>query len=183
MKRRFLSFFANFESFFCQFLLAFFICVIMLQIIFRFFAIAAPWTEELARFAFLWFVLFGACHATRLGVFNCVTMQFKGAPCWLRKICLLASDLFWLVFSLILAWEGALAALRLVVHPYFAPALDINLAWIYAAFPASFLLMAFRIIQSAWFRLRNGLPPMSDESRFEADEKRLLNRLPKRGHD
>ena len=51
----------HFESYLCQFLLVFFVVVVFIQIILRFLDASLPWTEEIARFAFLWFILFGAC--------------------------------------------------------------------------------------------------------------------------
>ena len=54
----------HFESYLCQFLLVFFVVVVFIQIILRFLDASLPWTEEIARFAFIWFILFGACYAT-----------------------------------------------------------------------------------------------------------------------
>lgn len=147
VKKIILAFMDHFESYLCQFLLVFFVVVVFLQIILRFLDASLPWTEEIARFAFLWFILFGACYATRLCALNRVTLQFRKAPKWLANLCLFISDLIWLAFSLIMAWEGFKAVMDLREFPYYTPALDWDQSYVYLVFPISFLLMAIRIIQ------------------------------------
>ena len=137
----------HFESYLCQLLLVFFVVIVFMQIVLRALDMSLPWTEEIARFAFLWFILFGACYATRLCALNRVTIQFMKAPKWLSDGCLLLSDVAWLVFSLIMAYEGYRAVMDLREFPYATPALDWDLGMVYLVFPLSFLLMAIRIVQ------------------------------------
>lgn len=137
----------HFESFLCQFLLVFFVIVVFMQIILRFLDMSLSWTEEIARFAFIWFILFGACYATRLCALNRVTVQFLKLPKKVGDYCMLISDGVWLVFSIIMAYYGWLAVLDLQEFPYFTPALDWDLGKVYLVFPLSFTLMAIRIIQ------------------------------------
>lgn len=147
MKKFFLAFMDHFESYICQFLLVFFVVVVFMQIILRFVNASLPWTEEIARYAFLWFILFGASYATRLCALNRVTLQFMKAPKWFANLMLFISDMIWLVFSLIMAWEGYKAVMDLIEFPYATPALDWDLGYVYMVFPISFLLMAIRILQ------------------------------------
>lgn len=162
--KKFFPIFANFESWLCQFLLAALVSIIFLQIILRLFSISAPWTEELSRFVFLWFILFGACYAARLQVFNRVTAQFSSLTPKITIFFLSLADLLWIIFSLILAWEGFLTTLHLEEFPYFAPALNFNLFWVYLGFPASFLLMAIRIGQTALARIVTGQISLSESN-------------------
>ena len=141
------------ENCLCMILLSLFICLIFLQIILRQLEISLPWTEELARYSFLWFILFGACHAARLDSFNRVVFQLAFFPPKTVPYILIAGDIIWLVFSLVLAWQGFLAVLRLAEYPYYTPGLDWNLQYVYVAFPISFLLMSFRIIQQILTKL------------------------------
>ncbi len=147
MKRLILNLLDHFESYLCQFLLVFFVVVIFLQIVLRQMDMSLPWTEEIARFAFIWFILFGACYATRLCALNRVTLQFSKAPKWVGDLFLFIGDIIWIGFSLIMAWEGYLAVMELVEYPYATPALDWDLGKVYLVFPLSFLLMAIRIVQ------------------------------------
>lgn len=147
LKKAVLALLDHFESYVCQVLLVFFVITIFMQIILRAVGHSLHWTEEIARFAFIWFNLFGACYATRLAALNRVTMQFNKFPPVVGKVCLLIGDFIWLIFCLILAWYGYLAVLDLSEFPYHTPALDWDLSRIYLVFPISFLLMAVRIVQ------------------------------------
>lgn len=137
----------HFESYLCQALLVFFVGIIFLQIVLRQLNMSLPWTEEIARFAFLWFILFGSCYATRLCALNRVTLQFSKAPKWVENTFLFISDVIWIIFSLIMAWQGYLCVVDLVEFPYATPALDWDLGLVYMVFPLSFTLMAIRIVQ------------------------------------
>lgn len=141
------SFFDHFESYLCQILLVFFVTVIFMQIILRALSMSIPWTEEIARFAFIWFILFGACYATRLCALNRITIQFAKAPQWVINLCLLIGDFFWLIFSLVLAYYGYVTVLGIQEFPFYTPALGWDLSYVYLVFPLSFILMAIRIIQ------------------------------------
>lgn len=141
------NFMDHFESYLCQALLVFFVVVVFMQIILRFIDKSLPWTEEIARYAFIWFILFGACYATRLCALNRVTLQFAKAPKAVTDAFLFISDMIWLAFSLALAWQGYLAVMDLREFPYATPALDWDLGTVYLVFPLSFLLMAIRIVQ------------------------------------
>jgi TRAP-type C4-dicarboxylate transport system permease small subunit len=147
LKRTVAALLDHFESYLCQFLLAFFVITIFAQIILRAVGHSLHWTEEIARFAFIWFILFGACHATRLSAMNRVSMHLAKAPPAVGRLCLLAGDLIWIVFCLIMARQGYLAVMDLSEFPYHTPALGWDMAKIYLVFPVSFLLMAARIVQ------------------------------------
>lgn len=146
-KKAVMAFMDHFESYLCQFLLVFFVIVIFLQIVLRQINMSLSWTEEIARFAFIWFILFGACYATRLCALNRVTVQFMKAPQWVTNAFLFLGDVIWVVFSLVMAYYGYLAVLDLREFPYYTPALDWDLGYVYLVFPLSFTLMAIRIIQ------------------------------------
>ncbi len=146
-KKAVLAFFDHFESYLCQILLVFFVVIIFMQIVLRAINQSLPWTEEIARFAFIWFILFGACYATRLCALNRVTVQFMKAPTWVLNSFLLVGDLLWLGFAGVMAWYGYLAVLDLQEFSYYTPALDWDLGYVYLVFPVSFTLMCIRIVQ------------------------------------
>ncbi len=53
----------------------------------------------------------------------------------------------WLIFSVIMAYQGYIAVLDLREFPYATPALNWDLGYVYLVFPLSFTLMAIRILQ------------------------------------
>ena len=147
LKKVFLAFMDHFESYICQVLLIFFVVIIFLQIVLRALDSSLYWTEEIARFAFIWFILFGASYATRLAALNRVTMQFAKFPPIVGNICMFIGDLFWFAFCLVMAWYGYLAVMDLSEFPYSTPALNWDLGKVYLVFPITFTLMAIRIVQ------------------------------------
>ncbi len=147
LKKFLLAFMDHFESYICQFLLVFFVVTIFMQIILRAIDQSLYWTEEIARFAFIWFILFGASYATRLSALNRVTMQFNKFPPVVATVCIFIGDIFWICFSLAMAWYGYKSIVDLAEFPYYTAALDWNLAYVYLIFPIAFSLMALRIIQ------------------------------------
>lgn len=95
-KKTLLVFLDNFEGYVSQILLAFFVCTLLLQIFLREFGHPLYWTEELARYSFVWFVFFGAAYAARLAAHNRVTIQFRPFPKWVGDVCMLLGDAAWL---------------------------------------------------------------------------------------
>lgn len=146
-KKTLLAFLDNFEGYVSQLLLAFFVCTLLLQIFLREFGHPLYWTEELARYSFVWFVFFGAAYAARLAAHNRVTIQFRPFPQWVGDACMLLGDAAWLVFNTVMVVEGLEVIQELREFPYATPALDWQLSSIYFIFPIAFTLISIRVIQ------------------------------------
>ena len=143
-----LSFFDNLERYVCQILLSFFVIILFLQIALRVcFNYVIPWSEEISRFAFVWFVFFGAAYAARLSAHNRVTIQFKLFPSIVQDVAIILTDIIWIAFNLILIKKSIEIIHDLTEFPYMSPALDWSMAYVYWIFPISFGLMTIRIIQ------------------------------------
>ena len=161
-----LKFLDNIESYICQILLVFFVCLLFLQIVLRivFSAIhslsqhfaflehyplpaSLPWGEELSRFAFVWFVFFGATYAARLAANNRVTFQFKIFPKIIGDISTLLADLVWIVFNCTMIYYSISVIKEGFEYPEYSPTLDWIMAYIFMIFPLAFSLMTIRIIQ------------------------------------
>lgn len=161
-----LKFLDNFESYICQILLVFFVCLLFLQIVLRlvfgfmdtlshyipffdFYDLPAslPWGEELSRFAFVWFVFFGATFAARLAAHNRVTFQFKIFPEIVGNISKLLSDLVWIAFNTAMIYFSIIVIKEGFEYPEYSPTLDWIMAYVFMIFPIAFFLMNIRIIQ------------------------------------
>lgn len=156
----------NLESYICQILLVFFVCLLFLQIVLRivFSAIdwlshyiaflgnyplpaSLPWGEELSRFAFVWFVFFGATYAARLAAHNRVTFQFKLFPKIVGDVSTLLSDIVWVGFNCMMVYYSINVIKEGFQFPEYSPTLDWIMAYIFMIFPVTFSLMSLRIIQ------------------------------------
>jgi TRAP-type C4-dicarboxylate transport system permease small subunit len=164
--RPILKFFDNFESYICQILLVFFVCLLFLQIVLRlvfgalhtlsqYFPILAhyplpasiPWGEELSRMSFVWFVFLGATYAARLAAHNRVTFQFKLFPKIVGDISTVFSDLVWIAFNCTMIYYSIIVIQEGFQYPEYSPTLDWIMAYVFMIFPIAFSLMTIRIIQ------------------------------------
>ena len=123
LKKVLLAILDNFEGYVSQVLLAFFVLILLLQIFLRQFGHPLYWTEELARYSFVWFVFFGASYAARLAAHNRVTIQFRPFPKWVGDACMLLSDGVWLFFNIVMVVESLTVIRELREFPYATPAL------------------------------------------------------------
>ncbi len=143
-----LKFLDKFESYVCQILLSFFVVILFLQIALRTcFNYVIPWSEEISRFAFVWFVFFGAAYAARLAAHNRVTIQFKLLPKIFQDIAIIITDIIWIGFNLVMIKKSVEVIRDLTEFPYMSPALEWSMAYVYWIFPISFGLMTIRVIQ------------------------------------
>ena len=134
-------------------LLVFFICLIFTQTVLRsVFSIVIPWSEEASRFAFVWFVFFGAAYAARLSAHNRVVIQFKLLPEWVGKYSMLITDILWLLFNGMMVKMSFVIIDDLREFPYMSPAMNLSMEYVYWIFPIAFTLMSLRILQVDYIR-------------------------------
>jgi TRAP-type C4-dicarboxylate transport system permease small subunit len=138
----------NIEGYLCKFFLSFFVILLFFQVIMRtVFQNSLAWSEEASRFAFVWFAFLGASYAARLGAHNRVTFQFKLFPKIVGDVSQLIADGIWLVFNAIMTVKSIEVIRDMMEYPFYSPALDIPMQYIYMLFPFTFTLMSIRIIQ------------------------------------
>ncbi|MCG8635538.1 MAG: TRAP transporter small permease [Desulfobacterales bacterium] len=153
-----LKFIDNFENYTCQFLLAFFVVLLFIQILLReFFSYSISWGEELATYLFVWFVFFGACYACRLGAHNRVTFQFKLLPRRLGVAIEAFADLVWIIFNcyfIYLSYTFVFVKMNLF---WKSQTMGIPMKYFYVVLPLAFVLMTLRVIQINYLRLIKGV--------------------------
>ncbi|SMC60246.1 TRAP-type C4-dicarboxylate transport system, small permease component [Desulfocicer vacuolatum DSM 3385] len=152
------KFLDNLENYICQFLLAFFVVLLFIQILLReFFEYSLSWGEELATYMFVWFVFFGACYACRLGAHNRVTFQFKIFPkkvaMWIEAF----SDLIWVGFNcyfIYLSYQFVFVKMNLF---WKSQTMGIPMKYVYMVLPISFVFMTVRVLQINYLKLVKGI--------------------------
>jgi TRAP-type C4-dicarboxylate transport system permease small subunit len=138
----------NIEGYLCKFFLSFFVILLFFQVIMRtVFQNSLAWSEEASRFAFVWFAFLGASYAARLGAHNRVTFQFKLFPKIVGDVSQIIADGIWLVFNAIMTVKSIEVIRDMMEFPFYSPALDIPMQYVYMLFPFTFTLMSVRIIQ------------------------------------
>ena len=117
---------------------------VCLQITFRYcFNIPLGWSEELARFSFVWVSFFGASALMRVREHVNVTVFVDNFPPRLQAACVLLANLCALVF----AYYFVAGGLSLTTNEWaqLAPAMQIPMGWVYVVIPVSASLMAIWI--------------------------------------
>jgi len=133
----------------CVLLFMAILVTMVLQVTFRY-LLAAPltWTEELARYLYIWACWLGAPVALRRGNHIVITVVSERLPPRLSRIVGLGTQTMALFFLVQLAIQGAILAVR--SHTVEAITLPIPWSMIYVAAPISAVLMLMETIEAAW---------------------------------
>ncbi|MBL6946071.1 MAG: TRAP transporter small permease [Rhodospirillales bacterium] len=120
--------------------------IVFLQVVFRY-ALDAPlgWSEELARFVFVWITFLGAANLVRLGEHVSVTTFVELFPRPVKMFSKVVGHLMVLLCSVMFLVGGIGITIKEWIQ--LSPALQIEMGWIYLVMPvASFLMMVWVIL-------------------------------------
>jgi len=121
------------------------IAVVLLQIVFRYVVQSSlSWSEELARYAFVWAIFLGASAATRRGQHIVMGAVVSVLPPGLQRAVALFAALVFIAFAALLAWLGVVLADH--ARPQVSTGLQISIAWVYAALPVGAALSLLHLV-------------------------------------
>lgn len=141
------KFLNNFEEYFVVWTMAIMTVLVFLQVVMRYvFSNSLSWSEEIARYIFLWLSWIGASYAVKERSHFRVEMFANAIKGKARKYYELAILLIWFVFSLFLTWYGTQLILFLIENGQISAATEINMAIPYASVPVGCGLMCVRLI-------------------------------------
>lgn len=123
------------------------------------------WSEELSRFFFVWLVYISAALAAKHRSHIRVELIDQLLPRSLAKWTGLLSDLLWIGFALVVAFQGYNVAMMIMGHGQLSPAVQLPMGWIYLIIPFGFALIAFRVAQGVVARFK-GEHELSDEEKL-----------------
>jgi TRAP-type C4-dicarboxylate transport system permease small subunit len=148
--------FDDIEEWFLVISIALNVLLVFYQVVMRYvFRNSISWSEELARYMFLWYSWVGTSYAVRKAGHLRVEMlanAFKGKNRDRFEILVLS---IWLGFSLFLTYEGALMTRFVMERGQTSAALEIPMAFAYASVPVGCGLMALRLVGSLRESFRN----------------------------
>ncbi|GIT89408.1 TRAP transporter small permease [Roseobacter sp. OBYS 0001] len=113
------------------------------QVITRFvFGVPSTWSEVITRSAMIWSVFLGVAVAVRHGAMISVDVIQNALPRRLGLLLFVIANSASLIFFTVLFWQGWLMTERVV--PQRLAALEVSIAWVYAALPVGsvFILIA-----------------------------------------
>ena len=128
--------------------MGYFVFAIVIEVIARLLKVSAPWTEETARYAFIWMTLVGSAVAAKRGLHVRVDILEIYAPKKLKPVIHWICMFLFLVFTVILFVVGLQVCMNVVKNPQKTAVLKISTVWVYAALPVGMFLTSFRLIQN-----------------------------------
>ncbi len=112
------------------------------------------WSEELARYLFIWATYVGLSYGVRQRAHIRVTAGIG----WLSPRGRLGVDLLthliFATFAVIVIWQGLIMTAKITRFGQTSSSLGIPMAWVYGAPIAGFGLVILRLLQQAWTDLR-----------------------------
>jgi C4-dicarboxylate transporter DctQ subunit len=134
-------------------LMAAMILDIFVQVVFRYgMESSLSWSEELARYLFVWVIFIGTSVAVRRGQHIAMTAIAEALPEPVRSFATALALIAFISFLLLLVW----ACIPLIANARFTVSseLEIPIAWVYAAAPIGSLLSVLhlvnRLVQVIW---------------------------------
>jgi len=145
----------HFEEYLLVWSLMFSVALVFFQIVMRYvFSHSLSWTEELARYLFLWQVWLGASFAVKKRAHLKITVltdSLSGLP---KKRVELLALILWFSVSFFLAYSGGKLALLLLQRGQVSPAMRMPMGYAYASVPIGCSLMCIRLLEQLWLTVR-----------------------------
>lgn len=147
----------NLEEYILVYSMMFSVALVFIQVVMRYvFSNSLSWSEELARYIFLWQIWLGASYAVkehrhlRIEVVKDLIKSRKGKLCFEIFVTLL-----WLGFSIFMVYEGGTLTKVLMRRGQVSPAMRIPMAYAYASVPVGCALMSARLCAEIVKYIRN----------------------------
>jgi len=139
----------RFEEIILVAILAIMVILVFMQVCMRYvFQASLSWSEELARYMFLWIIWLGAAYATKEGSHISLDFITSRLP---RKGQLVTSTLkyfIWISFTIFIAYISWKLTFLIFQRGQVSAALRIPMGFAYASIPFGMTLMLFRIIEN-----------------------------------
>lgn len=146
----------KFEEYFLAVTLIFSVVLIFLQVIMRYvFSNSLSWTEELARYLFLWQIWVGASFAVKRGKHLKADIVRSFIPKDKHYYLDLVATVIWLAFSVFLTYKSSALVSKISQVGQLSAALRLPMKYAYASVPAGCYLMSIRLIQKLYLENRN----------------------------
>ena len=123
--------------------------IICLQVVTRYFLeTSLAWSEELARYMFIWMIYTGISCGVKKRKHICVDALYNLLPVGKGRMLLAyVGDALFLFFTLFVLNRGVEVFLRIVASGQHSPACELPMWVVYGALPFGMALSSFRLLQ------------------------------------
>lgn len=119
------------------------------------------WSEELARYCFIWCTYLGVSYAVKTKAHICVEAAVAKLPVVARSWSRIVAHIIFIVFAALVVKEGYALTLKIFSFGQTSSALGLPMGWIYLAPTTGFGLVIFRLLQEIYKEvgvMRGGRP-------------------------
>lgn len=143
---------ANLEKYCCVVLMSVMTLIIFIQVVARYvFQNSLSWSEELARYIFIWLVYLGISYGCQMRKHIKIDAALGLFPKNLRKYIVIVGDLFFLAFAVYVAYTGFGYSIK---QTRVSSAMGIPFKYVYISTFVGFSLAVIRQIQTIIYRIR-----------------------------
>lgn len=129
------------------------VVVIFTQVVMRYvFSNSLPWSEEIARYAFVWMVYIGVSYGVKKNKHLSVDV-FSELLDYNGKIIIgIIANILFLIFALVITYFGMDIVARITRE---SAAMRLPMGWVYAAPLIGMILTSVRLIQNIWSQFKS----------------------------
>lgn len=150
----------NIELYICVFLMSFMTLLVFVQVIMRYvFNNSLSWSEELARYTFIWLIYIGISYGCKLRKHIKIDAALYLFPKKVRPYVVLLGDILFIAFAVYITYTGFFYSMEQIQFDMRSAALKIPYQYIYMSTVVGFGLATIREIQTIIYRvkcLKNG---------------------------
>ncbi len=147
--KKFLKVLNNFEEIFLLPSFCFSVALLFMQVVFRYvFKNSLTWSEELARYIFIWQLWIGISYCTKNGTHIRVTVLKDLLSAKANRILEVIVIIIWFAFGCFVIYQGYEVAMRIASFGQKSPAMQLPMVYAYMAIPVGATLMNIRLVQN-----------------------------------
>ena len=132
------------------------VVIVAMQVITRYLLkIPLPWSEEIARYMFLWLTWLGASYATKERRHVSIDVIYSKLKPTARVVCTIVFTVVWIVFLIMMAYLSLKLTASVASGGQIAVGSGLPM-WIpYASIPTGMFMMLFRLLQNCYHDIKN----------------------------
>lgn len=166
----------NAEMYVCIVLLGLFAVILFIQVVARYvFNNSLSWSEELARYLFIWLVFIGISYGAKQMKHLRIDVFLSIFPKKIRPYILILSDVIVLIFAAVVFYSACTTVSKYMKIHMASPAIGVPLWVVHSAAIVGYALTFIRQIQAIMWRL-NALkhPEIAEAAEKAAEEEEVI---------
>lgn len=142
----------NLEKMLCVVFLALMSIIIVLQVFFRYVLNnSLSWSEELARYLFIWMIYVGISYGVKLDKHICVDAVYTFMPKGIKRGYAIVAYLLFLIFAVAIIYYGILVVGMQITSGQVSPAMGLPMQYVYVAPVVGMILTVIRLVQKIYY--------------------------------